>query len=246
MTLRSVVVGHGDPTRVWVHGLGAMGAPYYFAVLHEPQLRHGRNIVVDLPGHGLSDRPETFGYEIEDQADALAEVIADVADGPVELVAHSMGGSVAIVVSHRHPHLVRSLVLIDPNLDPLVATRGHPGSRGIAAWTERDFVEASDGEIEDLVGSAWWATMRLASRAALHRAATSLIRERDTSFRLLLECVSCPRLLVYPQADGDYPGGATLTDAGVSLVAIPDCGHNVMLDNPSALAEAVGGARSLA
>ncbi|MYT11912.1 hypothetical protein YWIDRAFT_01137 [Streptomyces sp. SceaMP-e96] len=45
-----------------------------------------------------------------------------------------------------------------------------------------------------------------------------------------------------PEADGPLPGADALTAAGVAVVAIPDCGHNIMLDNPEAFAQATAAA----
>ena len=36
--------------------------------------------------------------------------------------------------------------------------------------------------------------------------------------------------------DGAAAGDEELTRAGVRLVAVPDCGHNIMLDNPDPFA----------
>jgi pimeloyl-ACP methyl ester carboxylesterase len=60
--------------------------------------------------------------------------------------------------------------------------------------------------------------------------------------RELLLDLKIPRSYLRPEADGPLPGEAALTEAGISVVAIPDCGHNIMLDNPDAFASAVAAA----
>jgi len=57
--------------------------------------------------------------------------------------------------------------------------------------------------------------------------------------RELLLDLKIPRTFLYPAADGTFPGTARLLEAGVRTVAIPDCGHTIMLDNPDAFARAV-------
>ncbi|MFE7139452.1 hypothetical protein ACFVAG_17045 [Streptomyces sp. NPDC057644] len=42
------------------------------------------------------------------------------------------------------------------------------------------------------------------------------------------------RTYLLPEADGPLPGADALIRAGVSVVPVPDCGHNIMLDNPQA------------
>ncbi len=76
-----------------------------------------RNLFVDLPGHGISDRPEDFGYTLEEHTDALAAALDTAGVRGAELIAHGMGGSVAIVLGHRRPDLVSRLVLTEANLD---------------------------------------------------------------------------------------------------------------------------------
>jgi pimeloyl-ACP methyl ester carboxylesterase len=45
-----------------------------------------------------------------------------------------------------------------------------------------------------------------------------------------------PRTYLRPESADPLPGAEQLAEAGVSVVSIPDCGHNIMLDNPDAFA----------
>ncbi|CAL9473223.1 hypothetical protein SUDANB28_02891 [Streptomyces sp. enrichment culture] len=78
--------------------------------------------------------------------------------------------------------------------------------------------------------------MRLAGREALHRSATHLVRGTTPTMRELLLGLPVPRTFLYPEADGPFPGAPDMEAAGVRVVPVPDCGHNVMLDNPEAFA----------
>lgn len=57
--------------------------------------------------------------------------------------------------------------------------------------------------------------------------------------RELLTDLTIPRTYLLPEGDGPLPGADALTAAGVSVVAVPDCGHNIMLDNPEGFVRAV-------
>src|SRR5690606_23961552 len=131
-------------------------------------------------------------------ADALAAAMEAAGVTGAELIAHSMGGSVAVVLATRHPHLVSRLVLVDANLDPLVPAPG-PGSAGIAAFTEKEFLAGGWQEVRDAAGAPWWSTMRLAGREALHRSAVHLVRDTDPSLRTLLTELKIPRTFVLPE-----------------------------------------------
>ncbi|MFE5613706.1 alpha/beta fold hydrolase [Streptomyces sp. NPDC056524] len=240
--IRWVELPGEEPPRVYVHGLGATSPAYFTEVAVHPLLAGRRSLLVDLLGHGISDRPAGFDYTLESHADALAEALTRASVTGAELIAHSMGGSVAIVLAVRHPHLVSRLVLVDANLDPIPATPSSGGSSGIASYSEQQFLVDGWEEVRDRVGSHWWSTMRLAGREALHRSAVHLTRGTVPTMRELLLDLKIPRAYLLPEADGPLPGADALTAAGVSVVAIPDCGHNIMLDNPEAFASATAAA----
>jgi pimeloyl-ACP methyl ester carboxylesterase len=241
--IRWVELPGQEPPRVYVHGLGATSPAYFASVAVDPRLSGRRSLLLDLLGHGISDRPAHFDYTLESHADALANALTAAGVSAAELIAHSMGGSVAIVLAARHPRLVSRLVLIDANLDPIPLTPGSSGSSGIAAYSEEEFVTGGGWEeVRDRVGPHWWSTMRLAGREALHRSAFHLTRGSDPTMRELLLELKIPRTFLLPESDGPLPGADALTEAGVSVVAIPDCGHNIMLDNPEVFAQATAAA----
>ncbi|MEV0445255.1 alpha/beta hydrolase [Streptomyces spectabilis] len=227
------------PARVYVHGLGAASAPYHAHIAARPELAGRRSLFVDLPGHGLSDRPSGFGYTLEDHADAVAAALdeADVRDA--EIVAHSMGGSVAIVLAHRRADLVARLVLTEANLDPYPPRSA--GSSGIVGYEEDAFVAEGYARVLEKVGPAWAATMRLVDPRALHRSAMGLARGTRPTMRATLMALSVERVFVQGALSGDVPGGDDLEASGVRVVTVPDAGHNVMLDNPPAFAAVLAG-----
>ncbi|MFD7835408.1 alpha/beta fold hydrolase [Streptomyces sp. NPDC059761] len=240
--IRWVELPGQEPSRVYVHGLGATSPAYFTEVAVHPLLAGRRSLLIDLLGHGISDRPTGFDYTLESHADALAVALTSAGVTGAELIAHSMGGSVAIVLAARHPRLVSRLVLVDANLDPILPLPASSGSSGIAAYSEQEFLTYGWEEVRDRAGAHWWSTMRLAGREALHRSAVHLTRGTVPTMRDLLLDLKIPRTFLLPEADGPLPGADVLAEAGVSVVAIPDCGHNIMLDNPEAFAHACAAA----
>ncbi|MCX5555841.1 alpha/beta fold hydrolase [Streptomyces sp. NBC_00038] len=229
-----------EPARVYVHGLGAASTVYNAHIAARPELAGRRTLFVDLPGHGISDRPADFGYTLEDHADALAAVLDAAQLIGAELVAHSMGGAVAIVLAHRRPDLVSRLVLTEANLDPQPPVKA--GSSGIASYEEDDYVEnGGHARVLDKVGPSWAATMRLADPRALYRTAAGLMRGTNPTMRDMLRELTADRVYLQGELSGELPGREGLEAAGVRVVTVPGAGHNVMFDNPDAFVAGVAG-----
>jgi pimeloyl-ACP methyl ester carboxylesterase len=74
-----------------------------------------RALAIDLPGHGLSDKPSGAEHYT---ADAMADVVLATLDAlqldRVALVAHSLGAVIARRAAERAPDRVSSLVLLAP------------------------------------------------------------------------------------------------------------------------------------
>ena len=227
------------PARVYVHGLGSISTVYHAHIAARPELAGRRSLFVDLPGHGVSDRPEDFGYTLEDHADALAAALDAAELTDVEIVAHSMGGSVALVLAHRRPELVSRLVLTEANLD--ASPPATAGSTWIDAYEEDDFVAGGHARVLEKAGPLWAATMRLADPRALHRSATGLRRGSAPMMRAILEGLSIDRVYLQGELSGELEGRRTLEASGVRVMTVPRAGHNVMLDNPDAFVAAVAG-----
>ncbi|WP_434599577.1 alpha/beta fold hydrolase [Streptomyces sp. A5-4] len=228
------------PARVYVHGLGSASTIYHAHIASHPDLAGRRSLFVDLPGHGISDRPADFGYSLEDHASALGAALDTAGVRGAVLVAHSMGGSVAVVLAHRRPELVSGLVLTEANLDP------HPprtaGSSGIASYTEEEFVRGGAfARVLASVGPGWAATMRLTDPLALHRSAAGLVRGTTPTMRSMLMGLDIERTYLQGASSGELEGRAELMASGVRVETVSEAGHNVMFDNPAAFTRAVAG-----
>lgn len=92
---------------VVINGLG--GHAYFWDELGKA-LQGVRIVVLDLPGHNDTPPAEDYHYT------ALVENIVGRTVGlePFHLVGWSVGGAVAWLLAASHPHLVRTLTLVEP------------------------------------------------------------------------------------------------------------------------------------
>ncbi len=70
-----------------------------------------RVLVPDLPGHGLSGRPDA-SYELRWYARIMTRWLAAAHVGRADVVGHSFGGGVAQMILLRRPRRIRRLVLV--------------------------------------------------------------------------------------------------------------------------------------
>lgn len=111
LRLRVLEAGHGDTTLVLLHGYGE--SLLAWRLLLDRFTRHYRVVALDLPGFGLSDKPDvSYGYP--SYARWLGDFVTRQTKGPIVVVGHSMGGQVAAGLALDHPDRVVAAVLIDP------------------------------------------------------------------------------------------------------------------------------------
>lgn len=116
------------PTVVLVHGVTSSHLAWQWLAAALPGVRL---IAPDLRGRGRSNELEGAAG-MAAHADDLAAVFRALGLAPATIVGHSMGGFVSVVFAHRHPSLVRRLLLIDGGL-PLATPDGLSPDELVAA-----------------------------------------------------------------------------------------------------------------
>jgi pimeloyl-ACP methyl ester carboxylesterase len=233
-----------SPARVFIHGMGGSGFAAFGHIAGHPALGSHRSIIVDLPGHGLSDRPADWGYSLEDHAAAVAKVCADARVDAIDLVGHSLGGDVAVTVAGTSHGLVGRLVIAEANLDPLPASAtAVRASQRIAAQTEEAFL--ATGYAALLNAYPTWAPMlRLCDARTVYRSAVGLVTGTRPTMREVFMGLKRPRTFIHADRGEPLLDAEGLRTAGVRMVTIADAGHVMMDDQPMAFVEALGTALS--
>jgi pimeloyl-ACP methyl ester carboxylesterase len=106
--------GSGKDAIVFIHG---WTCDLTFWRGQEPVYNKHRALLVDLPGHGQSDKPEV-AYTQERFARAIDAVMRDAGVERAVLVGHSMGGPVILTFLRLFPAKTRALVFVDASIPP--------------------------------------------------------------------------------------------------------------------------------
>ncbi|TMF78465.1 MAG: alpha/beta hydrolase [Chloroflexi bacterium] len=244
--------GAGPPTLL-LHGIGNYGR--YWDLFADSIAGRLRLIAPDARGHGESGRPAQ-GYALADfAADALAVLDATGTEDAV-VVGHSMGGLHSINLAARYPERVRALTIVDASPDPLPAgaeraqrlLTGRPArfaDRAEArAYLERTSPSYPPAVYENRLAFAFriddGGLVWRSDPAALERIMSGRMPAEDRW--AALASITCPTLVVRGTRSNvlseDTARRMVQTLADGRLMEL-DAGHNVPLDRPRELADAV-------
>jgi pimeloyl-ACP methyl ester carboxylesterase len=107
--------GKGKNAIVLVHGWGGNLTLWHD---HIAELsKRARVIAIDLPGQGMSDKPE-MKYDMDLFAAAIDAVMKDAGVERAVLVGHSMGTPVARQFYRKYPQKTLAIVIVDGGLRP--------------------------------------------------------------------------------------------------------------------------------
>ena len=235
-----------SPAVLLVHGWG--GYAYSFAELIPALLHAGYRVVaLDLPGHGLSDKPAEESWYSEE---SLTRVVVQIAEreqlGPFAYVGHSMGGLLGLRLAVNGTLAsLRRLVLISsagltriPILPPIraisprVVNRIVPPllTRGVITGILRAAFGTKDRPTQHDIDQYWaltqWDEYAWACRACLHHVNFSSVpAEQLRSLRIPVLVISGGRDRVIGGAGGSKRAKLIPT---ARLVHLREGGHLVM------------------
>jgi pimeloyl-ACP methyl ester carboxylesterase len=107
--------GKGDEALVLIHGWTQSADAWRDNVADLS--KRNRVIVLELPGHGQSDKPQTT-YSMDHFARAVDAVMRDAKVKRAVLVGHSMGTPVARQFYRKYPDKTLGIVIVDGSLRP--------------------------------------------------------------------------------------------------------------------------------
>ena len=215
-----------------------------------------RVLALDMRGHGDSDWPES-GYTFAQRVDDLEAFADAVGMRGAAAAAHSTGGVVATLLAKRRPYIFSRLMLLEPmvvvteSLQRMVSKRAETPRRTWASRAEmRDYLKWHrmtgkwrDDVIEDVAAHESYA--RADGRLDMKWATASMAwKEREGDYpdlRPALRTLGKPILFVMSDSRaGAFAEAVRIAErtSDFDTLTIADSGHNMYMDQPSAVANA--------
>jgi 4,5:9,10-diseco-3-hydroxy-5,9,17-trioxoandrosta-1(10),2-diene-4-oate hydrolase len=104
------------PVVIWLHGSGPGASGFSNFKGNYPEFASAgyRNIILDLPGFGRSDKPDDVNYDLAFFVTALNGLIEALGLSKVTLLGNSLGGAIALGQALEYPDTVERLILMAP------------------------------------------------------------------------------------------------------------------------------------
>lgn len=242
--LRYIEVPGEDPPLLWLHGWQCSSTGELMPAAVRAPLRGRRSLLIDLLGHGYSDKPLDFGYRVEDHARTIVALIDALGLSECGLVGHSLGGAIAVHVAAARATLVSLLVMAEGNIDAGGEVRLDGQTEGqFVEHGFRKLLEAQSQEAEaqpEGLRAAHLGITRLVEPRAIHREGVSIERGTDPPVRTLLNELAMSRwFLIGERSDLEPALEHDLAAMGVGLRVVPNTGHAMGLESPDGLAQTI-------
>lgn len=245
--LRYETWGVGAEPVVFIHGLGSSAEDWFMQL---PAFAEDyRCIAMDLRGHGLSDKP-AGDYSVPLFATDVALLLTALNAAPAHIVGLSLGGMVAQQLGIAHPHVVRSLTLLNtlPGIWPptreftaigirrLAAGR----SASMAAVARRVAVSLFPDKADDMLRGMTEQRIAANDPAAYRRATLAVARFRPGEG---LRKITCPALIVAGDCDrvvpAEYQGRLRAALPHAQFVSVCGGGHACNINHADAVNAAI-------
>lgn len=246
-------IGTG-PTVILIHGFG--GSMWQWEHQQQALSQHFRTLTLDLPGSGLSDKPD-IDYLPNQMVDFCIGFMDALQIPHATLIGNSMGAGLAIAMALTHPTRVDKLVLI-----------GGLPSQVMIKLTSRSFRQAletrapwwlisfgnwlfggmvTDSVLKEIVHDHKLLTPAVIERSNQNRRRPGIIKPTmamrnalpswETDFAPRLTTITHPTMIIWGDSDRVFPiaVGEELHHRirGSTFVNIPNAGHMPQWEQPA-------------
>jgi pimeloyl-ACP methyl ester carboxylesterase len=226
---------------LFIHGLGS-SADRWLDIPDALSLSGLHPVALDLPGFGLSDKPE-MDYTIARLVEVVADFIRATKMQGASVVGHSLGGYVAAQLAAEHGDLVDRLVLVDtsgmldgptPLLRQYLDAAMSPENGAVRAVFEQ--LVADPIRIpEALVGGFIYRMQQAGAKHAFKSAFDNSVNTRIGVDQL--KRIRAPALVIWGRQDRliplEYFRAFQESISGSKVVIVEDAGHAPFAEKPA-------------
>lgn len=243
--------GSGPDTIVFAHGL-LMNSHMFDAQVAAFKSSY-RCIAFDLRGQGKSEVTDS-GYDMDNLTTDTVELIAELGCAPCHFVGLSMGGFIGMRLAINHPHLLKSLSLLDTSADPepdetvnsykMMARIGRVFGFWPLAGKLISILFGSDfltDENQKPTREHWRQQVKNNNRTGSSRAAMGVI-EREGVYPQLSQINTPTLIMVGDQDIATVPAKSKRMQEAIpnsEMVIIEGAGHSSSIEKPEAVTRAL-------
>lgn len=197
-----------------------------------------RILLIDLPGHGKSDRP-AVDYTMDRFAGAVEAVMRDAGVDRALLVGHSMGTPVARQFWRKYPQKTIGIVAVDGALRTHFKNSAQV-EKLATMFSGPDFAKAMEGFLRAAFAPSTpervMTDVRKMAAGATQQVAVSAMRNQFDPAIWKDDAVRVPLLVLVakgPNWGADYFAYVKTLNPSAEIHEIPDAGHFVMMERPA-------------
>jgi len=238
-TVGEQIVWHGGngPWLVLLHGAGDQAGTWNKVA---PELkRHFQLLIPDLAGHGESD-PAAGVLSLRTLLAALEQVLDATPwrDAPLVLVGNSLGAWIAMLYTHKYPHRVTRVILIDGGPIKGASEIGimpkdrEEARRALDAVLDPSTPRRPNFVLDDLVRVSNTGPISRLLAAGVEDMSKYLLDDKLASFQLPVDLIWGASDRLVPL---DYAKKLQSQLSHCTLTVIERCGHGPQLERPREL-----------
>jgi len=245
-------VGTGPPV-ILIHGFG--GSMWQWEHQQHALSQHFRVLTLDLPGAGLSDKPD-IDYRTDQMLDFFVGFMDAAKIPQAALVGNSMGAGLAIGMALTHPAYVSRLVLIDGLPQHVMEKLTSPSVRRALETTAPAWLVSFgnrlfgglmiESVLQEIVHDPALLTPAVIERSNRNRQRPGLIKPIlavkenlpvwESGFATRIGEITHPTLVLWGEEDRVFPlavgEGLHQTIKGSRFIRVPKAGHIPQWERP--------------
>lgn len=234
VSVASTLRHSSDKWLLCLHGLQS-NKLLFERLFRDPRFENFSIIAPDFLGFGESSKPESCSYDLSTQLDVISQLLNHHNICEFHLIGHSLGGMIGTMLYSHQDFKLNSLISLEGNLILADCSK----SREVSDLSEEEFTAVAYPELKALLLESSEPSAKLRAEGLKQipayvflRTSKSIVKysESEELLRMFLQG-STPRLFILGE---NGTCSSRPQSEYIQILSIPDAGHFMLLDNPSA------------